>query len=71
MAGPRLDLDEDQRRAILRHQVQLPDRGPHVPGNDLVAQATEVVLGEGLAASPEGTDWQKRRPPTRRAYGSR
>ena len=58
MSGPRLDLDEDQRPPIFCDQVQLTERRPDVPANDLVAETTQVVLGQRLAASPERFDWQ-------------
>src|SRR5260370_21149994 len=71
VSRPRLDLDEDQRRPILHHQVQLTERRPDVPANDLVTETTQVVLGQRLAASPERFGWQWRPLPGRRACGSR
>jgi hypothetical protein len=53
---PRLDLDKHQRLSVDRHQVQLAERRADVPINDFVAEATQVVLGERLAANPEGID---------------
>ena len=52
MSRPRLDLDEHERGFVLRNQVELTQRRPDVPANNLVAQTTEVVLGERLAANP-------------------
>ena len=52
MARPSLDLDEDQGGAVRRDQVQLAERRPDIPANDLVAQTTEVVLGQRLATNP-------------------
>jgi len=52
MARPGLDLDEDQGGAIRRDQVQLAERRPDIPANDLVTQTTEVVLGQRLATNP-------------------
>jgi len=52
MAGPGLNLDKDQGRPIHCHQVQLAERCPDISANDLVAQATKVVLGQRLAANP-------------------
>ena len=52
MARPGLDLDEDQGGAIRRHQIQLSQRRPDIPANDLVTETTEVVLGQRLAANP-------------------
>ena len=69
MAAPGLDLDEDQGLAVHHHQVQLAKRRPDIPLNDLVAEATEVVLGERLAANSERIDWQRQLLPARRGCG--
>ena len=52
MARPGLDFHEHEGGAICRHQIQLAERRPDIPANDLVAQTTEVVLGQRLTANP-------------------
>ena len=52
VACPGLDLDKDQGAAVDGHQVQLAEGRADISANDLVAEATQVVLGQRLAANP-------------------
>ena len=56
LAGPEaagLDLAEHERPAVGEHEVQLSEARVVVTGEDLVAQAGEVVGGQLLSAAPE------------------
>ena len=61
-APAQLDLDEDQGRAVLQDQVDLPAAGPVVALDEGVSQAAEV--GERELLPPRAGGRRPAQPPT-------
>jgi hypothetical protein len=49
----RLDLNEDQHAAVLRHEIQLAERRAEVFGDDAVAFPTQIALGLRFSFLPK------------------
>lgn len=58
--GPsRLDLNEDQHAAVLRHEIQLAERRTEVFGDNPVTLPAQITLGLRLSFLPKETSGVK------------
>jgi hypothetical protein len=68
MSSSCLDLHEDERPAVDRHQVELAERHADIGGDNVIAKCLQVIGRKGLAANPEAIGWRRPRPPIRHGF---